>query len=152
MLTTHDEEPLGFLLVDVTRLLRIRIDRALEQAGLGITPGEARTLVYVGRLAPLHQREIAVQMSVEPMTLVRYLDRLEERRLIRREVDPADKRAKLVSLSREAKPLLRTILALAQQAREEAMAGLSATDAVRLRSAPVRMRSNMSTDQRTQVA
>jgi DNA-binding MarR family transcriptional regulator len=151
MLTTHDEEPLGFLLVDVTRLLRIRIDRAFEDAGLGITPGEARTLVYVGRLAPLHQRELAVQMSVEPMTLVRYLDRLEERGLIRREVDPADKRAKLVSLSREAKPLLRTILALAQQAREEAMAGLSTTDVARLRSALVRMRSNMSTD-RTQVA
>jgi DNA-binding MarR family transcriptional regulator len=143
MLTNMDDEPLGFLLVDVTRLLRIRIDRALEQAGLGVTPGEARTLVYVSRLAPLHQRDLAAQMSIEPMTLVRYLNRLEEQGLIHRRIDPADKRAKLVSLAQEAKPLLQTILARAQQAREEAMQGLSARDVALLRSALVRMRFNM---------
>src|SRR3712207_1267888 len=102
MLISSAEEPLGFLLVDVTRLLRDRIDHALEQAGLSITPGEARALVYVSRLAPLQQRELAAQMSIEPMTLVRYLDRLEERGLIRRDTDPADRRAKLVTLTQGA--------------------------------------------------
>jgi DNA-binding MarR family transcriptional regulator len=147
MLTNHDEESLGFLLVDVTRLLRIRIDYALEQAGLGITPGEARTLVYVSRLAPLHQRELAAHMSIEPMTLVRYLDRLEAQGLIRRDVDPADRRAKRVSLAGEAKPMLRTILARAGEVREQAMAGLSSAEVARLRSILTQMRTNMTTEQ-----
>ena len=41
------ELPLGFLLVDAARLYRARIDRAFDQAGLGLTAGEARTLAHV---------------------------------------------------------------------------------------------------------
>jgi DNA-binding MarR family transcriptional regulator len=146
MLTNDDQEPLGFLLVDVTRLLRIRIDQALGRAGLGITPGEARALVYLSRLAPLRQCDLAAHMSIEPMTLVRYLDRLEAQGLIRRDVDPADRRAKRVSLAREARPMLRSILARAGDVREQATAGFSSTEVARLRSALTRMHANMTTE------
>ena len=143
MLTNSGEEPIGFLLADVTRLMRGRFDRALEGARLGITPGEARTLVHVSRFAPLRQSVLASRMNIEPMTVVRYLDRLEERNLVHRAVDPADKRAKVVTLTREAKPLLREVVSLIQHAGEDAMLGLSAADVAALRSVLLTMRSNL---------
>ena len=143
MLTNSDEEPLGFLLVDVTRLLRSRIDLALDQSGLGLTSGEARTLVNLGRFAPLHQHALAARMSIEPMTLVRYLDRLEERGLVRREVDPDDRRANRVRVTREATEPLREVRALARRVREDAMRGVPAAEVAALRSSLLTMRANM---------
>ena len=39
--------PIGFLLVEASRLYRARIDCAFEHAGLGLTAGEARTLSLI---------------------------------------------------------------------------------------------------------
>jgi DNA-binding MarR family transcriptional regulator len=82
-------------------------------------------------------------MSINPTTLVGDLDRLEAQGLIRRDVDPADRRAKRVALTREAKPMLRTILAQTGDVREQATADLSSTEVARLRSALTRMPGNM---------
>ncbi len=143
MLTNSDEEPLGFLLLDVTRLLRARIDEALERAGLGLTPGEARALVHAARFDSVHQRALAAEMGIEPMTLVRYLDRLEERGLIRREVDPDDRRANRIRVTRAAKAHLHGVLSLARTVREEAMRGLSGAEVAALRACLLAMRANM---------
>ena len=69
MLTNSTEETIGLLLVDAARLLRLQIDRALEDAGLGLTAGEARTLAYVSLYPASRQITLAAQMNVEPMTL-----------------------------------------------------------------------------------
>lgn len=143
MLTKSDDEPLGFLLLDVTRSLRARIDEALERAGLGLTPGEARALVHAARFESVNQRALAAEMGIEPMTLVRYLDRLEERGLIRREVDRDDRRANRVRVTPEALGPLREVRALARRVREEAMRGLSAAEVAALRSSLLAMRANM---------
>lgn len=143
MFTNSEEEPLGFLLLDVTRLLRARIDEALEQAGLGLTPGEARALVHAARFGSVQQRALAAEMGIEPMTLVRYLDRLEERGLIRRETDPEDRRANRVRVTEAAGAPLREVLALARTVREEAMRGLSPAAIAALRSSLLAMRANM---------
>ncbi|HEX2555024.1 MAG TPA: MarR family transcriptional regulator [Microvirga sp.] len=143
MLTNSDEEPLGFLLLDVTRSLRARIDEALERAGLGLTPGEARTLVHAARFGSVHQRALAGEMGIEPMTLVRYLHRLEERGLIRREVDPDDRRANRIHVTPAARASLREVRNLARRVREEAMRGLSPAEIAALRSSLLTMRANM---------
>jgi DNA-binding MarR family transcriptional regulator len=143
MLTNSDEEPLGFLLLDVTRSLRARIDEALERAGLGLTPGEARALVHAARFGSVNQRALAAEMGIEPMTLVRYLDRLEERGLVRREVDPDDRRANRVRVTREATEPLREVRALARRVREDAMRGVPAAEVAALRSSLLTMRANM---------
>jgi MarR family transcriptional regulator, transcriptional regulator for hemolysin len=75
MLTKYSGETIGLLLVDGARLLRIRIDRALEGAGLGLTSGEARTLAYFALYPASRQTTLAAQMNVEPMTLVTFLDK-----------------------------------------------------------------------------
>ena len=39
-----DPDALGFLLNDISRLIRASMDRAHAQSGIGVTPGEARVL------------------------------------------------------------------------------------------------------------
>lgn len=136
-------ESLGFLIVDVSRLLRRRFDAALEAAGLGITAGEARTLHHADRTGPVRQTTLAERMAVEPMTLVGYLDRLERIGLVRREPDPADRRAKLVVIEPAARPVLARIATVAAAVREGAMEGLSAEEAEAVRAALALMRVNL---------
>ena len=118
------EDPLGFVLVDVARLLRRRFEKALESAGLGLTVAEARTLAFVSRRPGLRQSTLADELSVEPMTLVGFLDRLEAAGLVERIPDPADRRAKLIRLTPSAANIVRRIRAIGKQVREEAERGI----------------------------
>ncbi len=118
------EDPLGFVLVDVARLLRRRFEKALENAGLGLTVVEARTLAVVSRRPGLRQSTLADELSVEPMTLVGFLDRLEAAGLVERIPDPADRRAKLIRLTPSAANIVRRIRAIGKQVREEAERGI----------------------------
>ena len=134
---------LGFLVVDVARLLRRRFDAALDDAGLGITAGEARTLHHAGKAGPVRQSILADRMAVEPMTLVGYLDRLERAGLVVRLPDPADRRAKLVAIAPAADGILARIAAIAAVVRETATDGLPAADTETLRRGLARMRENL---------
>lgn len=91
-----DPDALGFVLIDVARMLRSAFERRIATAGLGLTPGEARALVHVAALEGSRQLDIAQRMGIEPMTLSTYLDRLQSLGFIERRPDPADRRAKLI--------------------------------------------------------
>ncbi|MGU3496721.1 MarR family winged helix-turn-helix transcriptional regulator [Xanthobacteraceae bacterium A53D] len=143
------ETPLGFILFEVARLYRARTERAFEQAGLGVTSGEARTLVYANQHPGLRQAALAEKMNVEPMTLVASLDRLEARALIRREPDPTDRRAKLVAVTPAAEPLIARITAVAVAARESTLDGLSDAQVAEFRSILLHVRANLVSGART---
>jgi len=143
MLTKYTEETIGLLLVDGARLLRLQIDRALEEAGLGLTAGEARTLGYVALYPASRQTALAAQMNVEPMTLVTFLDKLESRGLIAREPDPTDRRAKIVQLAPDAQPTLDQVLGVTRKVQEEALQDFRPEEVEMLRTLLKRMRANI---------
>ncbi len=60
------------------------------------------------------------------MTLVRVLDRMERDGWIERRPDPSDRRAYRLHLKPASSPVLAEILRIAEKARNEALAGLSA--------------------------
>ncbi|MFG1350665.1 MarR family winged helix-turn-helix transcriptional regulator [Xanthobacter autotrophicus] len=142
------EPPLGFVLVDAARLYRARIDRAFEGAGLGLTAGEARTLAHVDFHPGLKQSALAEKMNVEPMTLVGFLDRLEAAGLVMRETDPKDRRAKIVTLTPEATPLVAGVMSAAATARREATCGFSEAEQALLRDLLLRLRENLAREHR----
>jgi MarR family transcriptional regulator for hemolysin len=143
MLTKSPEETIGLLLVDGARLLRLQIDRALEDAGLGLTAGEARTLAYVSLYPASRQTALAAQMNVEPMTLVTFLDRLESRGLVAREPDPTDRRAKIVQLAPDAEPTLEQVHGITRRVQEEALKDFYPEEVEMLRILLKRMRANI---------
>ena len=119
-------------IVDTARLLRKRFEIALSHVDTGLTVAEARALAFIWRNPGLRQTTLADRMSVEPMTLVGYLDGLERAGLIVRQADPSDRRAKLINLTDGADPVLEKIGAVIQDIREEVLFGLSEDDRKRL--------------------
>jgi DNA-binding MarR family transcriptional regulator len=102
-------DSLGFMMTETARLLRVAFERRISEAGLDITPAEARTLVYVAAGEGARQNIIAERMGVEPMTVCAYLDRLEKLNLIARCPDPNDRRAKNVRTTDDADRMLDSV-------------------------------------------
>ncbi|MGH2342893.1 MarR family winged helix-turn-helix transcriptional regulator [Segnochrobactraceae bacterium EtOH-i3] len=139
----ESHETIGFLLTDVARLLRQRTERAFDDAGLGLTSGEARTLAFASRFSGLRQAALAERMSVEPMTLVGFLDRLEARGLVERVSDPCDRRAKTVHLTPAAEEIVQRFRDIARGTREVATRDLTDADVEKLRAVLLHLRANL---------
>jgi len=120
----------GFLLKAVTRLSTKNFERNAGDFDLDLS--QCKVLVYLARNEGVSQARLAELTETAPMTLVRTLDRMELDRWIERRPDPADRRAHRLYLRAEAKPILEHIWRIADKAREEAFAGLSASDCNRL--------------------
>ena len=81
-------------------------------------------LAYTARSEGLNQTCLASYLEIEPITLVRLIDRLEGMGLIERRLDPRDRRQRNLYLTEKAWPELERIRALGAEVREEALAGL----------------------------
>jgi MarR family transcriptional regulator for hemolysin len=123
-----DPDSFGFLVTDVARLIRADFDRVVAESGLGITPGEARTLAHAARAGLVRQNVLAERMGVEAMTVTGFLDRLEAKQLVERIADPADRRAKLVQVTAAANEVLATINKLTSRVRVAARCGVAPQD------------------------
>jgi len=120
------EDPLrsfGFLLKDVSRLYVQRFEQ--RAAALGLTLSQCKALVYLARREGISQVQLSESADIEPMTLVRILDRMELEGLLERRADPGDRRARCLYLKDKAKPLLDDIWRLSDLTRGEAFAGIA---------------------------
>ncbi len=139
----YNPDTIGFLIVDVARLLRAEFDRRTDIAGLGLTPAEARTLSHVARLGPIRQATLAERMGIEAMTLSACLDRLEAQGYVQREADPSDRRAKLVDTTDAAIPALDKMFAVSTVFRADMTEGLQAEKVEEFRQSLLLMRTNL---------
>jgi MarR family transcriptional regulator, transcriptional regulator for hemolysin len=119
------ERMFGLVIHDVARLLRRRYEQRLRSTGIGLTRAQCAVLINLVEREGLNQACLAQVLDIEPITLVRLLDRLQEAGLIARKPDPKDRRAYILELTGNAEPVLEQIYALAEQVYEEAQAGLS---------------------------
>jgi MarR family transcriptional regulator for hemolysin len=83
---------IGAMLRDVARLMRRRFERRARQTGLPITREQARALMHIARNEGLSQAAVATMLDIEPIALVRMLDRLHEGGLVVRRPHPTDRR------------------------------------------------------------
>src|SRR5438067_8402674 len=113
------------LLHDVARLIRRRFERRARQTGLPITRQQARALLLIARHEGLSQAAIATMLDIEPIALVRLLDRLHEEGLVERRAHATDRRVRTLWLTPLAWEVVDRILAINAEVREEACAGLS---------------------------
>jgi len=109
----------------VARLIRRRFERSVRQAGLPITRLQASLLIRIARHPGVSQAAAAADLDVEPIALVRMLDRLHEEGLVERRAHPTDRRVRTLWLTPLAWPVVNRILDINRTIREEACAGLS---------------------------
>lgn len=117
---------IGFLLKDVSRALRRDFDRRAKAHGLSLAQWQA--LALLARDEGVNQVTLAERLEIQPITLARLIDRLQEAGLVTRQPDPADRRAFRLYLTEAAQPLIAQMWAYAAETRAAAMAGLSDAD------------------------
>ena len=95
------------------------------QTGLPITRQQARALLHIARNEGLSQAAIATMLDIEPIALVRLLDRLHEEGLVERRAHATDRRVRTLWLTPLGWEVVDRTLAINAEVREEACAGLS---------------------------
>ena len=89
------------------RMVVARLSRRLRQeANEGATPSQLAALATVERHGPITLGDLAGHERVRPPTMTRIVGGLEEARLVRREVDPSDRRVARVTITSEGSRLL----------------------------------------------
>lgn len=86
-----------YLLGDSSRMLRRVFDERVRKTGA--TAQQARLLLNLERFPDRNQAFYADRLEIEPITLCRMVDRMEEAGLIERRPDPTDRRARLLHLT-----------------------------------------------------
>ncbi len=84
-------DDIGFLLGDAARLLRRSFDERAR--ALGVTRPQWRVLALLRRFDGSTQVSMADMLDVEPITLGRMVDRLQDAGLVERRADANDRRA-----------------------------------------------------------
>jgi DNA-binding MarR family transcriptional regulator len=134
---------LGFLLQDSARLIRRRFIARAREADLPLNHSETSVLQHVAHDQGVTQAKLAARLDIEPITLVRLLDRLEELGLIERRSHPKDRRSWTIWLTKAARPMLDRIEGIRLAVRAEALDGFSAAEQEALTDALVRLRANL---------
>jgi len=127
MQTDYDfENSLGYWMTLSTQALHRTVSHQL--APQGITFRQAQVIGWLVLTGELSQAELVRRMMIEPPTLVRLLDRMEDAGLIRRDGDPHDRRRRIVRLTDEAGPLWEKIAGTLKQVRRLAGRGLTSDE------------------------
>ncbi|HUP66817.1 MAG TPA: MarR family transcriptional regulator [Sphingomicrobium sp.] len=95
---------------------------------LGVTGAQWKVLFKLSRTPDIRQVELAEMLDIEPITLTRILDRLQDAGLIERVADPADRRAWRLHLTVKAGPLVKKLRTIADDMTAEAFAGIDPKD------------------------
>lgn len=137
-----DEHRFGMQLAQLSRGWRAELDRRL--AGLGLSQARWLVLLHLARFeAAPTQRELAASVGVEGPTLARLLDSLETQGLVRRQAVAEDRRAKQISLSESALPLIKQIESIANALRVELFSGINEQDVATAMAVHARLLANL---------
>ena len=117
------DKNLGWLMADNARLLRRAFEERVRVTG--ITGPQARLLLAMERAPGENQASYAERLEVEPITLCRMVDRMEEAGLVERRHDPADRRARLLHLTARAEGEIARIRAALDGLLDQLVAGMS---------------------------
>ncbi len=112
----------GFLLKEVSRLYSLRFERSAAE--MSLTLPLCKVLAYLERNEGIHQSRLAELTSIEPMTMVRLINRMEEDGLVERRADPADRRVCSLYLTAKATPTVKKIWRLGDEVRSEIFRGI----------------------------
>ncbi len=137
-----EPDNLGTMVADVSHLMRRAFDERARSSGL--SRPQWRVLTMLRRHEGINQGGLADLVEVEPITLCRMVDRLQEAGLVERRADPADRRAWRLHLTDKARALLEEMRPMAFSLFDDAMTGLDPAERSDLFRMLERIRTNLS--------
>ena len=122
----HPKQSFGFLVHEVARLLRRDFNqRAVD---LGLSQAQWRALAYLSHHEGVRQVTLADFLEIQPISLARQLDSLQESGLIERRPDPSDRRAIQLYLTPAAEPVLKRLWQHSADTHKIALEGIPEGD------------------------
>jgi len=140
------DRDLLFLIHDVARLLRVDADKRARAHGM--TRAQWAILIWLERQSGLSQKELAEILDVEPITVARLIDRLEDRGMVERRGDPADRRVWRLHLLPPAAPVLHDIHIEREDLHRLLVDGVDARTLATINAGLVRMKANLMAEPR----
>ncbi|HEX4110987.1 MAG TPA: MarR family transcriptional regulator [Stellaceae bacterium] len=137
-----DERRFGFLLHDIARLMRKRFDARARHSGL--TRAQWQVLLTLTRQEGVNQAALAEALDLEPITVGRLIDRMEEAGWVERRPDAADRRAHRLYITARVRPIMAQLETVGHILLEEAFTGLNQRERDGLLDLLVRIRGNLS--------
>ncbi len=134
-------DDIGFLLGDAARLLRRAFDERART--MGVTRPQWRVLALLKRFDGSTQVTIADMLEVEPITLGRMIDRLQDAGLVERRADPKDRRAWRLHLTAKGRAKITELRPTATAMFAEALNGISEAKQIELEEMLDIIRSNL---------
>jgi len=133
-------ETIPFEIGETAHSLRKAFDRLA--VGLGVTRAQWKVLFKLTRRPGLRQVELADMLDLEPITLCRIVDRLEEAELVERTRDPEDRRAWRLHVTAQAQPLVDKLQAVGAELVGHAFSGIDPEEIEITRKVLARVREN----------
>src|SRR5580704_7777905 len=93
----------GFVLHETARLLTKRFDQRAKC--LGLSRAQCQLLAYLVYHEGINQTGLAELLEIEPISLARLIDRMEQSGWVERRPDPNDRRAWQLFIAEKAKPV-----------------------------------------------
>jgi MarR family transcriptional regulator for hemolysin len=117
---------LGFLIHDVQRLMRKRFEG--RASGLGLSSAQWRLMVRVAKEEGITQARLAELLEIEPISVSRLVDRMEEGGWIERRQDATDRRVRMIFPTGKASAAYAEVKSLAGEVYEESLTGVAPED------------------------
>lgn len=127
----------GLLIFRFARASAWRLGQSLTDSGLRWS--EFAVLHHLDAQGPIAQRDLALALRIQPSNLVALLDQLEERGLLARSADPADRRRHRVELSADGRRAVNRARQATRLAESELLGPLSPHERGEFRALLVRL-------------
>lgn len=124
---------LGYLLKHAQ--LRLAGFTAPALAPFGISGRELAVLMTIDDPVPLSQQDVAGRLGVDRTSMVTLIDGLQDKGLVQRRPDPADRRRNVVTLTETGQTTMTGAIAASDEAERQFLGRLSAAEVASLRAA-----------------
>lgn len=134
-------ESIGFHCALTYRAFLQGLDKRLQ--GTGISPAQHIALAYLTAFGPMAQSQLAAELSITPVSVVRLIDRMERDGWVERQPSTEDRRVKLVIPTAKAEAAWDTLKEHAEGIVNQANRGIPEEDIARVKETLRRIRENL---------
>ncbi|UUN26181.1 MarR family winged helix-turn-helix transcriptional regulator [Streptomyces sp. FIT100] len=122
--------PVSHAVSRVARLHRIAAGKLLRR--LGLYPGQEMVMMHLWETGPVRQSDLIKAVALDPSTVTKMLQRLEQSGHVRRRPDPADRRAVLVEATDASCALHADVARAWSELEDHTLAGLDPAERAEL--------------------
>jgi DNA-binding MarR family transcriptional regulator len=130
-----------FQLIDLARALRTLIDQRAREHGM--TRAQWAVLARLERQEGMTQAEMAESLEIQPISLMRLIDRLCEQKLVERCPHESDRRANRLYLTARGRSTLELLVPLGREISGEVLASFGDREASELLETLLRIKANI---------